>query len=211
MLALLLLPARLAAGASENLVFNGDFGDPGNPLLGWKHEYTAAGEGWYKDNAELVSVLPHQDGRKGVLRLFVKTQWLADNPGVKVDSKPIPFDPLGRYRFSLRARTTGPNARVLVEGYTWEPGIKPHADPSLDELRKVYKFETLLFDPDRSAAFSHPSRAWQKASMEFPGKIRSELMKSKWEEIRFIVVHVVGIGGAPGDLFVDDVEITRLK
>src|SRR2546425_13029624 len=77
----------LAAGpmSTKNLVVNGSFDDPKDPLKGWQHKYDQPGESFYKDNDRLTSVVDREGGREKILRLNVETQFLADNPGVKVD------------------------------------------------------------------------------------------------------------------------------
>src|SRR5262249_26989889 len=94
--------SALAAGpvTTHNLVVNGNFDDPKEPLKGWQHKYDQAGESWYKDNDRLTSVVDREGGRDKVLRLNVETQFLADNPGVKVDSWPIQISPNSKVRLS---------------------------------------------------------------------------------------------------------------
>ena len=149
----------LAVGpvSAKNLAGNGSFDDSKEQLNGWQYKYelqahkdengrVVQGESWYKDNGRLVSVVSENEGRKTVLRLNVETQFLADNPGVKVDSWPIPVKPGGKYRFSAWARTNGPDCRIMVEGYKWKPSVSKNSSPTLYDLRRCYRTEMLYFD-----------------------------------------------------------------
>ena len=199
-----------APGGRTNLVANGSFDDPTDGLANWRTDCNLPGESWYAQNRELVSVVTAEAGRKSVLRLYVKTDDLAINQGVKADSKPIPIDAATRYRFSAAAKSSGPNCRILLEGYRWRPGVKPHADPDLSELRKCYKFTQLYFGAQKAGDFGGIGRSWATASMEFPDKFKSDLQKGIYESMKFVVVHIVGIGGKAGDLHVDDVTLEPL-
>lgn len=202
--------AAVAAAGRTNLVANGSFEDPTDPLRGWRTEYHLPGESWYADNRELVSVVPVEGSREKALRLHVKTKDLALNQGVKADSEPIPIDPGLRYRFSASARSTGPNARILLEGYRWAPGVKPHDKPHISELRKCYKFTQLYFGPQKAGDMGGVGRSWSIASMEFPDAMKSDLQREIYSTIRFVVVHVVAIGGEPGELLVDNISVEPL-
>jgi hypothetical protein len=217
----LLSGAALAANGAgaTNLLVNGSFDDPKDPLAGWMSDYAWSGNSWYKDNKDRVSVVATESGRKHVLRLSGTRQILwGDGQGVKVDSKPVPFDPDASYKLSLYARTAaktsnpGPNCRVYIEGYEWKPGIKPHDNPDLSELRKVYKQGSgniLYFGDSNSGPFSNATEKWSMGSCAFPGKSSSEEGGKHLKQIKFICVHIVAIDGWDGDLFVDDVVLEK--
>ncbi len=190
-----------------NLVVNGSFDDPAEPLKGWRTHYDLPGDSWYARNRELVSVVAQESGRTGVLRLHVPTRDIAINQGVKADSIPIPISPDQRYRFSAWARSTGPNCRILLEGYRWKPGVRPHDNPDISELRKCYKFTQLYFGTVKAGDMGGVGRSWSQASMEFPDAMKSDLQREIYSTIRFVVVHIVAIGGDAGDLLVDDVRL----
>jgi hypothetical protein len=201
--------------AAENLVPNGSF-DNEKDLAFWQFQYDQKGESWYFDNHQLVSVVPVEAGRRRVLRLNVATQFLADNPGVKVDSQPIPVKPGGRYRLSAYAKSTGPDLRLLGEGYKWRPGVKPHDQPTIYELRKCYRFPLVFFGevPGGTAGGLVRGAGWKRGAVEFPGTAQHELgerQQKLFDEVQFIVIHVVAIQGRTGDVFVDDIELERLN
>lgn len=198
---------------AENLLPNGSFDDA---LNGWQYQYERQGESHYFDNHRYVSVVPRENGRGTVLRLNVATQYLADVPGVKVDSHPVPVERGGRYRLSAWARSTGPDLRLYAVGYKWRPGVEPHANPSLYELRKCYNFAPVIFGPvgAGTSAGLVPGAAWKKADGVFPDvdpKELKDLQQKLFNDVQFLVIHVIGIKGRAGDVFVDDLVLERLN
>lgn len=213
--ALMLAPAvmRAASEGATNALPNGSFGEQTPSLAGWRADYTADRNRWYKQNHKYVSIVPRDGVHRNVLRLHVATKVLADNQGVKVDSVPVPYEPGARYRLTVAARSTGPDARILIEGYQWRPGIKPHAKPDFHALRMVYRQgggRMLYFGNRTNGAFSGAQRKWLKGSCVFPGPDLSSAARRHLKRVRFIAVHIVGIGGGAGDLCVDDVRLERL-
>jgi hypothetical protein len=217
--ALLLCAVRVAPAENaptDNLLPNGGFEDRADPLAGWRANFEADGNRWYADNHQFVSVVPGDSGRHQVLRISVPTASLSQNQGVQVDSMPIPFDSGSRYRLSLVGRTTGPNCRILIEGYQWRPGIKPVANPEFHQLRKVYRQgagQMLYFSGDtqqRSGPFSNPRRTWEPGSCTFPGEELSAAARSHLARVTFVAIHIVAIGGGTGELFLDDVVLEKL-
>jgi len=200
-----------AVGAT-NLVRNGSFDDPADRLAGWKYRYDRPGESWYAENHTRVSVVDKDGARTTVLRLH-GTDAILNVPGqgVQVNSKPIPVDINGKFRFSAWVRGTGPQCRILLEGYRWSPRVKPHPDPELHELRKCYRFSLLYFGAEQAGETSPAGREWKQASMTFPSPNPSELARQSLKEIQFLVVHIVAIAGSEGDLFVDDVRIEPVE
>jgi hypothetical protein len=204
----------LSAAVAEpvNLIANGAFDNAEKPLAGWKTEYKAKGESWYKDNETFVSVVADGD-RPHVARLNVATQFLADNPGVKIESDPIPFDPKKRYRFSGMAKSLGPCGRIMLEGYTWKVGVKPHEKPSREEIRSTYRFPILMFKTAEAKGSSETNevpRTWTAASAEFPSPKLTDLAKKFYAKSEFVVVRVVAIAGRKGEFFVDDLRLEEL-
>jgi len=226
--------------AGKNLVINGSFDDLEDPLKGWTHNYGFTGNTFYRDNHKYVSVIPRDGTRSNVLRLHgtFKLLW-ASGQGVKVDSKPIPFEQGARYKLSVRARSPeGANARIYIEGYKWKPGIRPHSDPQLYELQRIYKQGAghmlyLTGKNSRSAkksvkksakksrkgptgVFSNPTRNWKQGACVFPAKNLSNLGKKHLKKVRFMVVHMIAINcpvkeSFEGDILVDDVVLERIN
>ena len=202
-----LFPALAWAGS--NLVVNASFENKEQALYGWQYKYLEEGESWYFKNHEYVSVVPENDGRKSVLRLNVADQSLADTQGVKVDSQPIPIKPGAKYRFSAWCRSTGPNCRIMVEGYKWRPNVTKHDNPTLYELRKIYKFKPLWFGEMKAGRLGEPSKTWVRASMKLPDEQLSPIAQKNFDSVDFLVVHVIGIAGTKGEVFVDDIELEQ--
>lgn len=241
-----------AAGIGGNLMQNGTF-DEG--LKGWRYQYNQfQGESWYADNNEFVSIVDRLDGRVNVLSLkaSLAKAW-APGQGVKVDSFPIPVDTKGglaKYKLTVSARSTAPNCRILLEGYKWKPGIKPHDNPEWHELRRVYKFAQVYFtgsggghgaakgvesknsgslqgkkaaveDDEGSGDFGGVKKSWDTATMTFPDPKMTDLAKGMYEQVKFVMLHVVAIGNIIGVdeyrkrddtyLYVDDVKLERIK
>jgi hypothetical protein len=204
----------LASGgfAASNLVVNGSFDRPGDPLSGWRYKYELDGDSWYFDNHKYVKVVDREDQRSNVLSLWGNYELLqVPGQGVKVDSKPIPVKPGKRYRVSCQAKSTGPDCRILVEAYRWNPGIKPHPDPEHWELRRCYKFSQLYFGAKEEGTMGGVGRAWKRASQVIPETKVSAMAKEHLDRIQFYVIHIVAIGGSEGNLFVDDVAIEELR
>lgn len=209
---IVMLLAALPAGAGSNLVVNGSFDDPAGGLNGWRYRYDAEGESWYSNNHTLVSVVENDGGRRSVLKLHgTYAELQVPGQGVKVDSTPIPVDfSRGKYRFAIAARSTGPAARILIEGFRWAPGVTPHDNPKHTELRKCYKFSQVYFGKQDAGEMSAPGPTWQEGTTLFPAEGLSKLAHAKLAEVKFLVVHVVAIGGKDGDLLVDDASIEKV-
>lgn len=205
--------AATPAGAASNLVVNGSFSASEDPLKGWRYIYDAAGDGWYANNHKLVAVVDKNNDRQKVLKLHgTAAELQVPGQGVKVDSHPIPVDlSKGKFRFSIFARSTGPTCRILIEGYRWAPGITPHEAPLNTELRKCYKFSQVYFGHEDAGTMARLSGAWQKGSTVFPADNLSDLAKKSLSQIKFLVIHIVAIGGYEGDLFVDDVRLEKIQ
>lgn len=207
-----LLPGLALAGS--NLVVNGSFDHPGDPLYGWKYRYDPEEDknvGWYTNNHERVCVVPENDGRKQVLSLWGDTAILwAPGQGTKVDSAPIPFKAEGRFRFSAWVRSTGPYCRMMLEGYRWVPGIKPHPNPKMNELRRCYRFTPLYANEQQGGSRVPVGPHWRKMEMTLPPANPGKLQQEKLKEIEFVMVHIVAIDGTEGNLYVDDVRLEKL-
>jgi hypothetical protein len=209
-LTLLLAALALAsadAASSSNLLANGSF-DKG--LEGWKCKYDKQGESWYFTNHERVKVEPKMAGRSQLLALYGDDATLGWN-GTKADSKPVHVTPGGRYRLSASVMSTGPGARLMVEGYQWRPGVKPHPDPDLSELRKVFKSELVYFGSQQGGGISMPGKSWETGKVVFPDEKPSPLAIEKLAKMEFLVVHIVAISGSAGTLYLDDIKLEQVK
>ena len=200
----------------QNLLSNGSFDDPDDPLAGWMYDYAWTGHGRYKDNKTHVDVIPSQGTKKNVLKFTISQQVAVDlGYGVKVDSEPIPYEPGARYKLSVSARTTGPNCRIYITGYRWKPGVKPHDNPTLKDLRRTFKQgsgEMVYFSGGRDGNLANPTESWSRGSSKtFPKSGLSDLGKKHLNRTQFLVVHIIGVLGSGGILYVDDVELRKVS
>jgi hypothetical protein len=205
-----------AGWAGSNLAVNGHFSDTNEFLHGWKYNYEDTGNELLAANHTYVSVT-NEGSRKHVLALRANNALLGCQ-GVQVDSDPIPVASGGRYTLTISAKTTGPDCRILVEGYFWRPGIKPHANPKLKEVRKCYRFTQVYFGAEKTGSMGgiSPSLGWSNASQTFPDEKMTKLAREKYDKIQFLVIHIIAIGGSGKDpewvhLYVDDVELERIN
>lgn len=200
------------ARAGANLVVNGSFDAPDDHLSGWRYVYDAEGESWYTNNHTLVSVVENDGGRQKALKLHgTYAELQVPGQGVKVDSHPISIDlSKGKFRFSIYARSTGPKCRILIEGYRWAPGVTPHDHPKNTELRKCFKFSQVYFGKQEAGETASPGPSWQRGTTVFPESKLSDLARKNLVQIKFLVIHIVAIDGADGDLFVDDARIEKM-
>ena len=211
-------------GERDNLLKNGNFAQG---LEGWRYKYNLPGEGWYTNNHNLVSVVAEAEGKPPVLKLHGTFNELQSGHamGIKVDSDPIPFKPTEKACVTVTVKTTGPNCRILVYGYKWKPGVKPHPNPFLPELRECYHSTQIYFTKPVASAvnfmagsFGGAKKDWVTASVVVPasrttattGKT-SAMGMELWNTVEFLSIHIIAIAGKPGDLFVKDVRFEKVN
>ncbi|MCG2661166.1 MAG: hypothetical protein L6437_13090 [Kiritimatiellae bacterium] len=207
-----------AAWAGSNLVVNGHFSDTNEFLHGWKYNYEDTGNELMAGNHGYVAVI-NEGSRRHVLSLKANKSLLWEvGQGVMVDSDPFPVTPGGRYTLTVSAKSTGPDCRILVEGYRWRPGVKPHANPKLKEVRKCYRFAQVYFGAEKAGTMGGitPAMGWSKASQTFPDIKMSKMAKTNFDKIQFLVVHIAAFNGTWKDpewvyLYVDDVNLERIN
>lgn len=216
--------AAMPPGGDQNLIVNGSFDDD---LKGWRFKYDLPGESWYADNEKLVSVIPREGGHVNVLQLKCNyDKAMVPGQGVLVDSFPVPVDVKsgGKWRLTVSARTTAPDCRIYLQGYKWRPGIKPHDNPELSELRREYKFAQVYFtsgghdgaakgvnktsgtltgkkgtiagENEGAGDFGGVKGQWRTGSVTFPDEKMTDLAKGMYEQIKFVSLHVVAIGSS---------------
>ncbi|MEO6788063.1 MAG: hypothetical protein ABI318_18205, partial [Chthoniobacteraceae bacterium] len=145
-----LLAAPCFANA-QSLIENGNFDNPTDPLKGWVSDYEWAGNSNYLGNKKHVSIIT-EGARKNVVKM--------DSPGdqgVKIECRAFPFEPGFRYTCTLDVK--GGGYRVYFAGYRWAPGIRPHDNPELGELRMIYQ----------SKAATGTASDWKQEKIELPG------------------------------------------
>jgi len=178
---LLAIPAQ----AGDNLIPNGSFDHQQGPLHGWITDYAFTGNTNYVGNKDRVKA------EGGSVRITA-----ADDAGAKIECIPIPLEKGYKYTAELTLKSSD-MWRVYFAGYKWEPGIRPHDNPELGELRMIYK----------SKAEYGGTRPTGKIKIELPGVKLSPDAKKALQYVRFITL-LVWIR-KEGEL--DNVTITRTK
>lgn len=173
---------------AQNILENGNFDNAADPLKGWNTDYLWTGNSFYVGNKAKVSIIT-EGARKNVVKFDSN-----GDAGVKMESHPVVLEPGFRYvcNFDIKC----PAYRVYFAGYRWAPGIHPHDNPELSELRLIYQ----------SKAAVGSSTDWKTEKMELPGVTLSPQAKENLKQVRFITVYIWM--AKPG--FVDNVVLTKL-
>jgi hypothetical protein len=178
------------AFSAENLLVNGEFDHPEDPLTGWVADYAWSKNQWYVANKDRVSVVSGEQGRRQVARLESTS-----DEGTKLECIPIPFESGYRYKCTLDIK--GGEYRVYFAGYRWRPRTTPHEEPALDELRMIYK----------SKAETGTASGWRRLNLELPGTKMSPQALQHLQQVRYITLYVWMMRTG----MIDNVSITRVK
>lgn len=179
------------SSGGRGLIVNGSFDDRQEPFKGWVTDYAWTGNHYYAGNKDLVQVLPNEGGHASVVKLTS-----AGDQGTKMECKPIPFEP--GYRFVCKLDVKGGPYRVYFAGYKWEPGVRPHDNPELGELRLIYKSKACTADS--------PVAAWKTEKLELPGVALSAQAKTHLKAVRFLTLYIWMVK----DGFVDNISVERI-
>ena len=181
----LLLAVCTPAMAGDNLIPNGSFDHEKGELHGWVTDYAWTGNSHYIGNKDRVKV----QGGAAVIRA-------AGDAGAKIECIPIPVEKGSKYTAEFKIRSSN-MSRVYFAGYKWQPGIRPHDNPALGELRMIYK----------SKADTSAGKSMGKMKIELPGVKLSSQARAAFKHVRFITLLVwIREEGS-----IDDVRITRTK
>lgn len=185
---LCLIVAALAASHThaQALIENGSF-DGAEPLKGWITDYEWTGNKHYLGNKNHVSVAT-ESGRKNVVAMNSP-----GDQGVKIETRAIPFEPGHRYTATLDVK--GGGYRIYFAGYRFAPGVRPHENPELGELRMIYQ----------SKAATGTAGEWKQEKLELPGVALSPQAIEHLKNVRYITLYIWFV--KPG--FVDNVTITK--
>ena len=175
------------APASRSLIENGSFDDPSDPLKGWTVDYAFTGNSNYIGNKAHVSIAT-EGVRKNVVQFGA-----AGDAGVKMECRSFPIEPGFRYSCTLDIK--GGGYRIYFAGYQFTPGVRPHENPDLGELRMVYQ----------SKATVGSSAAWKQETVELPGVALSPQAIEHLRKVRHLTVYIWM--AKPG--FVDNVVVTK--
>lgn len=169
---------------ADGLLANGSFDHKDGPLTGWTTDYAFSGNSNYVGNKDRVTVVAG--------RAVIKPA-SDDGAGAKMECIPIAFEP--GFKYTAKLDVKGGPYRIYFAGYKWKPGIRPHENPELGELRMIYK----------SKAAEGSSSGSKRETIELPGVKLSAQAKSAIKGIRFIslFIYVTREGS------IDNVTITK--
>ncbi len=189
---LVLIAAVLSAApfaTGQSLIENGKFENPGDPLKGWITDYEWSGNSFYIGNKQQVSVVT--DGsRRSVVKMNSP-----GSQGVKMECRAFPFEPGFRYTCTLDVK--GGDYRIYFAGYRWAPGVHPHENPELGELRMIYQ----------SKAATGNAAGWKQEKIELPGVTKlSPTAIEHLKDVRYLTVYIWFVKSG----FVDDVTVTKV-
>ena len=224
--------SRMRKKDPPNLLENGDFTDPKDPLNGWF--YTFDHNKHYMDNHKYVRVEDDKgSSRKKVLCLDATVQTVCINQGVMVYTKPIRFDPTKKYKISLSAKSVpdkdmfgqkvlgkakkGPACRIYPIGYRWHPRAQKSNDPDFLDLREELRFQPLYFDGKSvTGEFSHVPKTWKRVEKVIPTPGRSALQQKHLERCCWLMLKILAMDATGVDrcntgwLYIDDVKIQEI-
>lgn len=171
----------------QNLIENGGFDDPVDPLKGWVVDYAFTGNSFYVGNKSRVSIASDA-ARRNVVQFGE-----AGSAGVKMECRGFPIEPGFRYSCTLDIK--GGGYRLYFAGYQFTPGIRPHENPDLGELRMVYQ----------SKATVGSSADWKQEKIELPGIALTPQATDHLKKVRYLTVYIWM--AKPG--MVDNVTVTK--
>lgn len=170
----------------HSLIENGNFDDSTDPLKGWIVDYAFTGNSHYVANKTHVSIATDVVRRNVV-------QFGAAGGGVKMECRAFPYEKGFRYTCSLDIK--GGGYRIYFAGYQFTPGIRPHENPDLGELRMVYESKPTAGSSDQ----------WKRETIQLPGVKLSPQSIAHLKKVRYLTVYIWM--EKPG--FVDNVTVTR--
>lgn len=172
----------------QPILENGNFDHPTEPFKGWVTDYAFTGNTWYVGNKQQLSIVS-EAGRKNVVQFGN-----AGDAGVKMECRAFPLEPGFKYVATVDIK--GGGYRIYFAGYQWTPGVRPHDNPELGELREIYK----------SKATSSSSDAWKQEKIELPGVKLSSAATEALKKVRYLTVYIWMV--KPG--FLDNVTVTKV-
>lgn len=184
-----LIVSTLRADEPVTLV-NSNFDDAANPPTGWVTDYEWSGNSYYVANKDAVTT-GAEAGRGSVVYLKPPK---ADDGGAKMETLPFVLEPGFRYKCTLDVK--GGASRVYFAGYRWAPGVRPNDQPSIQELRMIYKSK---------AANTPPASDWTTVSLEFPGVALSPDAIKHLKQVRFMTLYVWFMNSGS----VDNIVVTK--
>lgn len=213
-----------AANEPPNLVQNGNFDDPKDPLNHWI--YVFDNNKHYLKNHTFVSVVQDKASmRPHVLKLDASLHDICINQGVQVYTEPIRFNPKKSYKISLSTRSIGvkggpgPKCRIYAIAYRWHPKAVKSDHPAFLDLREDVRFQPMYFDnggKNETGAFSMVQKQWTRAERVIPDPNRSEMQQHHLENCEWLMLKIMALDATgvdkcnEGYLYVSDVKIQEI-
>lgn len=207
-------PARHEA---PNLVRNGNFDDPVDPLNHWIYVFDHNKH--YMKNHTRVSVEKDRfSTRARVMKLDARDHDICVNQGVMVYTEPIRYNPRKSYKISLSARSEGvrggkgPTCRVYPIAYRWHPRAVKSDHPAFSDLREDVRFQPIYFDgKTKTGPFSMVPSRWTRAATVIPDPNRTEMQQHHLENCQWLMLKIVALDASTdGCLYISDVKIQEV-
>lgn len=176
------------AARGQSIIENGNFDNPTDPFKGWVTDYAFTGNSNYVGNKQHLSIVT-ETGRKNVVAFGN-----AGDAGVKMECRAFPVESGFKYVCTLDIK--GGGYRIYFQGYQWTPGVRPHENPEIGELRNIYK----------SKATSSSSETWKHETIELPGVKLSPAAIDAFRKVKYLTVYIWMV--KPG--FVDNITVTKV-
>ena len=159
------------AAQAQSLLENGDFKNSTDPFKGWVTDYAWTKNHFYVENKDRLTVAT--DGARKCVNFGD-----AYPSGVKMESRAFPLEPGFKYICTLAIK--GEAYRAYFAGYQWVPGIRPHDNPELSELRMIYQSKPLKGENEE----------WTEQKFELPGVVLSDDAKTYLKKVRYLTIYI---------------------
>jgi hypothetical protein len=122
----------------------------------------------------------------------------------RLESTPMKFEPGARYRCTIDINgNTSPH--IYFRGHKWQPGIRPHDEPTLQELRTIYKSQF------RNHTVKNGPNGWKRITFEFPLENLSSMAKKHLKYVRYFTVYCIVLADFPGQVYFDNCKVYRIQ
>lgn len=202
--------------AGENLIKNGDFEDPDDPLKGWCIDWAWEGNANHANNQKCISIVKADGPKKNVMRMGSNLK------------EPIFMSPLAKFTygkkykitFDCRGTENGEGLRVYIRGFKWKSGIKPFENPHWGDLQMIYRQGTVIActgGPQvNKEIYSRIKNTWTTVSFEFPPVDKKGGIASKsLQPMRYFCIYGVYAGGYfppdKSEFLIDNLVIEEVK
>lgn len=186
------------ARPGQNMVFNGSFDHPDDPLKGWTVNLEWLGNSHYMKNHTRIAAVESYKGYRNLAHINGKSK------ETKIESLPMKFEQGARYRCTIDVNGNT-NPHIYFRGHKWQPGIRPHDEPTIPEMRTIYKSQF------RGHKVQKGANGWKRITFEFPLEDLSSLAKKHLRYVRFFTVYAIVLADFPGEIYIDNVKVERIK